>query len=207
LRREDDLNLYAYTGNDPLNGTDPSGRIECTSNGNGETCTSDGSIVDNAHLVLHTIARYVWNAFANAVNSMSSSSSSGDSDSEVSVSTGEGNDQGANGTDTQASGDEKPSLIDDDRSKHILDGDKTGGGHRAGTGNPGKSEFPSSWSDDKIKGEVSDVATDPSSSRAPGRGGREIVSGTRDGIDIEVVVDPNGRIITAYPTNVPRNPR
>ena len=102
---------------------------------------------------------------------------------------------------------DKPSLLDPKGETHVLDGDKTGGGHRSGTGKPGKSEFPSGWSDDRIKGEISDIATDPASSRAPGRGGREVVRGTRGGIDIEVIVEPNGRIVTGYPTNVPRNPR
>ena len=106
-----------------------------------------------------------------------------------------------------ANSEDKPSLLDPKGETHVLDGDKTGGGHRSGTGKPGKSEFPSGWSDDRIKGEISDVATDPASSRAPGRGGREVVRGTRGGIDIEVIVEPNGRIVTGYPTNVPRNPR
>lgn len=101
---------------------------------------------------------------------------------------------------------EKPNLVEPDRTEHILEGDKTGGGHRAGTGKPGKSEFPSDWSDDRVLGEISDVATDPQSSRQPGRGGREVVRGTRGGVDIEVIVDQNGRIITGFPTNVPRNP-
>ena len=101
----------------------------------------------------------------------------------------------------------EPSLLDPTGEQHILDGDKTGGGHRPGTGSPGKSEFPSDWSDDRIKGEISDVATDPASTRSPGRHGREVVRGTRGGIDIEVIIEPNGRIVTGYPTNVPRNPR
>ncbi|WP_407659598.1 EndoU domain-containing protein [Massilia endophytica] len=107
-------------------------------------------------------------------------------------------------------GGDKPNLLDDKGETHVLDGDATGGGHRPGTGKPGKSEFPSNWSDDKIKGEISDVATDPNSTRTPGRGGRTIVQGTRDGIDITVVVEPDskgGRIVTGFPTNVPRNPK
>ena len=40
-----------------------------------------------------------------------------------------------------------------------------------------------------------------------GTPGREVVRGTRGGIDIEVIVEPNGRIVSGYPTNVPRNPR
>jgi RHS repeat-associated protein len=103
---------------------------------------------------------------------------------------------------------EKPSLVTPDRAKHILEGDETSGGHRAGTGKPGKSEFPANWSDEKILGEISDVATDPKSQRSPGRGGREVVRGTREGVDIEVITEPNkgGRIVTGYPTNTPPNP-
>ena len=50
-----------------------------------------------------------------------------------------------------------------ERAKHILDGDRWGGGHRHGTGRPEKTEFPSGWDDEKIIGHVLNVA------RAPGR--------------------------------------
>ncbi len=102
---------------------------------------------------------------------------------------------------------DKPSLLDPKGEDHVLDGDATGGGHAPGAGKPGKSEFPSGWSRDKILGEISDVATDPISTTSPGRNGRTVVNGTRDGVDIQVIVEPNGRIVTGYPTNVPRNPR
>ncbi|PZQ45152.1 MAG: hypothetical protein DI556_23105, partial [Rhodovulum sulfidophilum] len=106
---------------------------------------------------------------------------------------------------SSVSDEEKPNLVDPDRATHILGGDKTGGGHRHGTGILGKSEFPQGWTDDKILGEISDVATDPNSNRSPGFGGRTIAQGTRDGVDIKVVVDPDGRIVTGFPTNMPRN--
>ena len=47
--------------------------------------------------------------------------------------------------------------LTDFRKDHILNR------HRAGAGKPGKTEFPSTWSDDKILHNVSDVATDPNS--------------------------------------------
>jgi filamentous hemagglutinin len=101
-------------------------------------------------------------------------------------------------------------LTDPKGRKHILDGDgpKLGGGHRFGTGKPNKSEFPKSWSDDKILEVVSDIASDPSVkwSKPDARG---FITGTRtvDGIDVKVVVDTvNDRIVTGYPTNTPRNP-
>jgi len=92
--------------------------------------------------------------------------------------------------------------------KHILYGDAPtkGGGHRAGTGKPGKSEFPKDWSDDKILHEVSDVATDPHASIRPGGYGTEFRTGVRDGVEVETITDGN-KIITGYPTNLPRNPQ
>jgi len=89
-------------------------------------------------------------------------------------------------------------------------GDGKGGGHRNGTGKPGKSEFPSDWSDEKILGEISDVATDPESTVETQSDGRIISKGTRDGIDIKTVQEPasrGGRIVTGYPTNTPKNPK
>lgn len=97
-------------------------------------------------------------------------------------------------------------LASPDRRRHILDGDATGGGHRPGTGNPGKSEFPAGRSDDSIMHDISDVATDPASRTSPGRGGRTVTDGTRNGVDIQVIQESNGDIVTAYPTNTPRNP-
>jgi hypothetical protein len=98
-------------------------------------------------------------------------------------------------------------LASPQRRRHILDGDATGGGHRPGTGNPGKSEFPQGWSDDKIMHEISDIATDPNAAIRSGRGGRTIAEGTRDGIDIRIIQERNVDIVSGFPTNVPRNPR
>ena len=94
-----------------------------------------------------------------------------------------------------------------DRRGHILDGDKSGGGHGHGRNKPGKSEFPAGWSDDEAIDAISDVATDPKSDRQLGKWGRSVVRGHRRGQDIEVIVEPNGKIVTGYPNNVPRNPR
>ena len=100
-------------------------------------------------------------------------------------------------------------LVDAKGKGHILDGDATGGGHRPGTGIPGKSEFPPGWSDDQILHEITDVLTDPKSVwTKPDKRGYITTTGTRNGIDIQVVYDTNkGRIVSGYPTNVPRNPK
>jgi RHS repeat-associated protein len=91
------------------------------------------------------------------------------------------------------------------RKDHILNR------HRAGAGKPDKTEFPASWSDERILHEISDVATDPNSIRGMGKWDSPYVIGVRDGIEIRVDFYPNnhkyaGQISTAYPINVPANP-
>jgi hypothetical protein len=95
---------------------------------------------------------------------------------------------------------------------HILDGDANGGGHRFGTGNSGKTEFPAHWTDDEIMNHVSDIATDPDSyfENATGPAGSLYTNagnpakiwaeGVRDGVYVRVLTEPAGRgIVTAYP--------
>jgi hypothetical protein len=92
--------------------------------------------------------------------------------------------------------------VSDARRVHILDGDGdgVGGGHAPGTGLPNKSEFPERWDDDVIMGHVEDVARNPDHPPELQDNGRWVVRGTRDGVDIEVVILPNGLIWSAYPT-------
>ncbi len=56
--------------------------------------------------------------------------------------------------------------------------------------------------------EISDIATDQAAwKNAIAQGGRTILSGIRDGVDIRVIVESRtGEIVTGYPTNLPRNP-
>lgn len=94
------------------------------------------------------------------------------------------------------------------RRVHILEGDRTGGGHRPGRGIPGKSEFPPGWSDDRIIEAIEAVANDPSAARRVEADGRTVVTGRRDGVDLRVVLERDGRsIVTGYPTSTPRNPQ
>lgn len=102
------------------------------------------------------------------------------------------------------SADEFVDLASTARRNHILYGDATGGGH-LWPGLPGKTPFPKDWSADRVMHEISDVATDPSSIFRTGRGGSTIVTGTRDGVDVRVILR-DGNIITGYPTNLMRNP-
>ncbi|WP_456845374.1 RHS repeat-associated core domain-containing protein [Cellulomonas sp. P5_C6] len=108
-------------------------------------------------------------------------------------------------------GDDFVNLATPARTSHILDGEVRpngtfGGGHRSGTGFPGKSEFPAEWSDARVMHNMSDVATDPSLVwRAGAKPGDFWVNGNRGGIDMEVLIR-NDEIWTGYPTNVMRNP-
>ena len=96
-------------------------------------------------------------------------------------------------------------VVSPDRRIHILDGDTTGGGHRPGTGNKDKSEFPTVWSDDKIVREVESVANDSASIRTVQPNGRIRVEGVRDGVAVRVIIDADGTSIrTAHPINMPR---
>ena len=101
-------------------------------------------------------------------------------------------------------GDEFENLGDAKATVHVLQGDSTGGGHAPGLGIAGKSEFPAGWSNEQIMHNISDVATDPKS-HVQKLGGTTIIEGSREGVDIKVVVR-DGRIVTGYPTNTPRNP-
>jgi hypothetical protein len=98
------------------------------------------------------------------------------------------------------------------RIVHVLEGDKTGGGHRHGTGKPGKTEFPAGWNDDKIIDSALDVARKPD--KPPVRQDRNdtwLCSGTRANVEVSVVVARSGEIVSGWPEEggpgVVRNPR
>ncbi|WP_280454475.1 EndoU domain-containing protein [Nocardia brasiliensis] len=91
---------------------------------------------------------------------------------------------------------------------HILDGDHGGGGHRHGTGMPRKTEFPARWSDDTVARWILDIAVSPDRATFAANG-RWNVSGERDGVEVRVVILPDGQVWTAWPTSgrgVSQNP-
>lgn len=102
--------------------------------------------------------------------------------------------------------------LTDERRTHLLDGDQRGGGgHRHGTGERGKTEFPADWADDRIVDAVLAVAREPE--QTPERQSwneRWRVSGRHDGVQIVAIVESGGQIWTAWPREdspgVVRNP-
>ncbi len=98
------------------------------------------------------------------------------------------------------------------RKEHILEGDGKSGGHRSGTGVPGATEFPEDWDDEDILDGIEEVY-----------GSGEEVDGLADdpdyiglrgkykGIEIEVIVDGDGNVVTGYPSpgqeGVKENPK
>lgn len=95
---------------------------------------------------------------------------------------------------------ERDVHVTPDRERHILDGDpqSAGGGHRHGTGRPGKTEFPNDWPDDEIVSVVADVGRNPDHVEWQPNGSWRVF-GDRDGVRVYAVVRPDGRIWTAWP--------
>ena len=101
--------------------------------------------------------------------------------------------------------------ISPEREKHILDGDKTGGGHRHGTGRPGNTEFPADWDDKKILDLARDVARHPDEPPYLQKNGRWRVHGVREEVDIFVILEQDAQICTSWPRfggpGVVKNPK
>ncbi len=113
---------------------------------------------------------------------------------------------------------DRPNLdslhLPDERARHIVDGDgpgTKGGGHRHGTGRPRKTEFTKDWSDDKIVSMVQDIARNPDVALWLESTSRWRVKGDRDGVRVNAIVLPDGKIWTSWPDpggrGVIQNPR
>jgi uncharacterized Zn-binding protein involved in type VI secretion len=121
--------------------------------------------------------------------------------------------RGPNGIRFGANGEE---ILSADRAMHILDGERNAagkiksGGHRHGTGVPGKHEFPPDWADGKILDSVAEIAQTGKITGEAHRAGEVIKSGVIDKVQIEVIVKNDGSVRTAYPIGGPgviQNPK
>lgn len=95
-------------------------------------------------------------------------------------------------------------VLTEERRKYIFDGNGKGrGGHGTDRNTPGKSEFPPYWSDDEAAEAVIEVANDPKSTRSQTGRDRTKVNGTKNGVDVEIIIGGDGKtILTAYPTKL-----
>jgi hypothetical protein len=93
---------------------------------------------------------------------------------------------------------------------HLVEGRDWGGGHRHGTGRPGKAEFPAGWDDERTIGYIVDVARHPDTRPVWQPNHRWRLYGERDAVGVTVVVKPDGGIWAAWPEEggpgVVRNP-
>ena len=112
----------------------------------------------------------------------------------------------------------RETLISPERAHHILRGERrvnarTGkvrwsGGH-AHPGQPGKSPFPKNWSDDHILDTVADMASRRGrlklvDSDLVNDSANLVYEERREGLLVHVVLDPDGKVVTAYPVDVVR---
>ncbi len=99
------------------------------------------------------------------------------------------------------------SHISFERRNHILYGDATGGGHLHGQGKPCKSEFPKHWDEQTIIREVDLIAANDNLNWEQQSNSYYVTEQKVGTVKVRVVKARNGEdVITAYPTNVTRNP-
>lgn len=110
-------------------------------------------------------------------------------------------------TQQQASEPRQIPVITGLRRQHILYGDRNGGGHLHGIGKPCKSEFPASWSADKIIATVERAAANDNIPWALQDNGYYAADVMADDIRLRIVLSGDkSEVVTAYPLNVQRNP-
>lgn len=98
-------------------------------------------------------------------------------------------------------------LLTAQAERHLLYGDQRGGGHLHGVGKECKSEFPAQWDKDEVITHVKTVAANDNLNWKQQNNGYHVAEQNIEGIKVRVVLNNDrSKIITAYPTNVRRNP-
>lgn len=92
-------------------------------------------------------------------------------------------------------------------TQHLLYGDQRGGGHLHGVGKPCKSEFPQDWDKDEVITYVKKVAANDNLDWKEQNNGYYVAEQMVENTRVRVVLNQTRtKIVTAYPTNVKRNP-
>lgn len=98
-------------------------------------------------------------------------------------------------------------ILTEKAKQHILYGNETGGGHKHGINKACKSEFPKHWNDQKIIATIKKVAANDNLHWQKQNNGYYVAEEKHDAINVRVVLGrQQKKVITAYPTNVKRNP-
>lgn len=98
-------------------------------------------------------------------------------------------------------------ILTQQAKQHILHGNHTGGGHLYGAGKPCKSEFPKDWDINKVINTVTRQASNDNINWRQEDNGYHVSEKNHGNVRVRVVMDDDrSHIITAYPTNQPRNP-
>ena len=102
-----------------------------------------------------------------------------------------------------------PRGIDRNGAAHILWGDGPRSGGHLWPGNAGKTPFPPDWTEGRIIDTVGEIFTNPKTPWHRSRDGEALLAEVfRQGVEVRVVYDPiTRRVVSAYPINLPRNPR
>ncbi len=101
----------------------------------------------------------------------------------------------------------QPPVLSEQAEQHLLYGDKRGGGHLHGVGKACKSEFPQDWDKDEVITHVKKVAANDNLGWQQQDNGYYVAEDMVEGTRVRVVLNQTRtKIITAYPTNVERNP-
>lgn len=98
-------------------------------------------------------------------------------------------------------------ILTQEAQQHILYGDGDSGGHRHSIGTPCKTEFPAYWDESKIFDIVQNIAANDNLDWRRESNGYDVAEQRYEGVEVRVVIDSQrNEIVTAYPTNLPRNP-
>lgn len=101
----------------------------------------------------------------------------------------------------------QPPVLTAQAEQHLLYGDQRGGGHLHGIGKACKSEFPQDWDKNEVVTHVKKVAANDNLDWEKQNNGYYVAEQMVEGTRVRVVLNQNRtKIVTAYPTNVERNP-